>query len=39
MKKYRVRDGSIADYGRYGLAGLIFGLIMAFATSTVYPIF
>lgn len=38
MKKYRVREGSIADYGRYGLAGLVFGLIMAFFTATVYPI-
>lgn len=24
MKKYRVREGSIADYGRYALAGLVF---------------
>lgn len=22
MKKYRVREGSIADYARYGIAGL-----------------
>lgn len=38
MKKYRIREGSIADYGRYGLVGLIFGLIMAFATASAYPI-
>ena len=24
MMKYRVREGSIADYARYGLAGLVF---------------
>lgn len=24
MKKYRIREGSIADYARYGLAGLVF---------------
>lgn len=23
MKKYRVREGSIADYARYGLSGLV----------------
>lgn len=23
MSKYRIREGSIADYGRYGLSGLI----------------
>lgn len=24
VKKYRVREGSIADYARYGLAGFCF---------------
>ena len=24
MKKYRIREGSIADYARYGFTGLIF---------------
>lgn len=23
MKKYRVREGSIADYARYGFSGLV----------------
>lgn len=23
MKKYKVREGSIADYARYGLSGLV----------------
>jgi hypothetical protein len=23
MKKYKVREGSIADYGRYGMSGLV----------------
>lgn len=24
MKKYKIREGSIADYARYALAGLVF---------------
>ena len=30
MRKWKIRDGSIADYGRYGLTGLVFfvGLAM-----------
>lgn len=28
-KKYRVREGSIADYARYGLAGLVFFMFIA----------
>ena len=35
MKKYRIREGSIMDYGRYGMAGLMFGMIMAFIATTV----
>ena len=23
MRKYRIREGSIADYARYGLSGLV----------------
>lgn len=36
MKKYRVREGSIIDYGRYGLAGLLFGLLMGVMTLISY---
>lgn len=32
MKKYRVREGSIADYSRYGLTGLVFGLLLGVFT-------
>ena len=30
MRKWKIREGSIADYGRYGLTGLVFfvGLAM-----------
>lgn len=38
MKKYRVREGSVVDYMRYGLTGLVFGLILAFITNTAYPL-
>lgn len=38
MKKYRVRQGSFIDYFRYGMTGLVFGLIMAAVANTVYPI-
>lgn len=38
MKKYRVREGSFIDYFRYGMTGLVFGLIMAAVANTVYPI-
>lgn len=24
MRKWKVREGSVADYGRYGLTGLVF---------------
>ena len=37
MKKYRVREGSIFDYARYGFVGLVFGMVMAAVASTVYP--
>lgn len=38
MKKYRVREGSIFDYFRYGFTGLVFGLILAVITNAAYPI-
>lgn len=36
-KKYKVREGSFIDYTRYGLVGLIFGLVMAAVMNTVVP--
>lgn len=38
MKRYRVREGSIIDYFRYGMVGLIFGLAMAAVANTAYPL-
>ena len=38
MKKYRVREGSFIDYMRYAGVGLLFGLAMAWAMNSVYPI-
>ena len=38
MKKYRVREGSFIDYFRYGMVGLVFGMIMAAVMNSVYPI-
>jgi len=29
MKKYRVREGSIADYARYAIAGFVFFVSLA----------
>lgn len=37
MKKYRIREGSIADFGRYILAGLMFGAIMGIVINSAYP--
>ena len=37
MKKYRVREGSIADYFRYGMAGLVFGVLMGIVINSAYP--
>lgn len=39
MKKYKVREGSIADYLRVSLVGLIFGLLMGIATVTSYGMY
>ena len=36
-KKYRVREGSIIDWLRYGMAGLVFGVIMGIAINSAYP--
>lgn len=38
MKKYRIREGSIADFSRYILAGLVFGVIMGIVINSAYPI-
>lgn len=38
MKKYRIREGSIADFSRYILAGLMFGVIMGIVINSAYPI-
>ena len=32
MKKYKVREGSVIDYTRYGLTGLVFGLLLGVMT-------
>lgn len=37
MKKYRIREGSIADFGRYILVGLLFGVIMGMVINSAYP--
>lgn len=37
MKRYRVRDGSIADYLRVSMVGLVFGLLIGLAAITSYP--
>lgn len=36
MKKYRVREGSIADYSRYGFTGLVLGLLLGVMTMISY---
>ena len=38
MKKYRVREGSIADYARYIAAGLMFGILMGLVINSAYPL-
>ena len=37
-KKYRVREGSIIDYFRYGMTGLVLGMILAFVANSAYPL-
>ena len=31
MKRYKIREGSIADYARYALTGFIMGLLLTSA--------
>lgn len=38
MKKYRIREGSIADFARYILTGLMFGVIIGIIINSAYPI-
>ena len=38
MRKYRIRENSIADYGRYILVGLLFGAIMGMVINSTYPL-
>jgi hypothetical protein len=38
MKKYRVREGSIADYGRVALAGIAFWGIFILTAISAYPV-
>lgn len=38
MKKYKVREGSIIDYFRYGAVGLAFGVIMGIVINMSYPV-
>ena len=37
MKKYRIREGSIADYGRVALASMAFWALIGYAVLTSYP--
>lgn len=37
MKKYRIREGSIADLFRYAVAGFAFGILMAAIMNSAYP--
>lgn len=37
MKKYRIREGSIADFTRYIIAGLVFGVLMGIVINSAYP--
>lgn len=37
MKKYKIREGSIADFTRYVIAGLVFGVLMGIVINSAYP--
>lgn len=37
MKRYRIREGSIADIARYAFVGLVFGIIMGIVINSAYP--
>lgn len=38
MRKYRIRENSIADIGRYAIVGLLFGAIMGMIINSAYPL-
>ena len=38
MRKYRIRENSIADFGRYIIVGLLFGAIMGIVINSAYPL-
>ena len=38
MKKYVIRQGSIADYGRIALAGLVFWSMIIITAVMSYPV-
>ena len=38
MKRYRIREGSVADFARYALVGLIFGIVMGIVINSAYPL-
>lgn len=38
MKRYKIREGSIADFSRYIFVGLLFGIIMGIVINSAYPI-
>lgn len=38
MKKYRVREGSIVDYARVSLIGLIFGVLCGIVMNSTIPL-
>lgn len=37
MKRYKIREGSIADLTRYVIAGLVFGVLMGIVINSAYP--
>lgn len=37
MKRYRIREGSIADLARYAVVGIVFGIIMGIVINSAYP--
>ena len=38
MKRYRIREGSIADYGRVAIAGIAFWAVIIITALSVYPV-
>ena len=37
MRKYKIREGSIADYGRIVLTAAVFWAVLLFVTVNAYP--